>query len=366
MSATSLAILDGNCFIHSGEATWSKNYSYMGFPTSGIYHLMSKIVNLYTKRIDFAVVFDSPSFRKSVNQDYKASRKVDPKILAQINAIKPFIVRAGVNVLQVDEFEGDDLIANIVEANKFRDITIYTCDYDMALNVRQSVSLCGCKTDFPAVSKDNFEAVVSNVKTIKKVVPYNALAMYKIVFGDDSDEYAGVGPEAEKVWDIFIQIMNRDYVARDKVLITTRKYCESFIGTLAPYFSKETVERFKQNIVMVFPRMLTESEIVKNNINLTKFDDVCDTDLADACHLFGLKKSYRMLMGSEDYNLSDKEKAWLMAKARKYKQKVDAIEADIDMHAEVSYSGSDLKQEDDYDNYGEFNDVVDGCNVGGF
>ena len=68
--------------------------------------------------------------------------------------------------------EGDKAlqnIANIISANTQRNIVVYTCDYDIAQNVKQNVSLCGCKKDFPAVNKDNFEAVISSVKTIKKV-----------------------------------------------------------------------------------------------------------------------------------------------------------------------------------------------------
>ena len=74
--ASSIAILEGNCYLHSGEAEWSKNMNMLGFPTGGIYQLMSKICNLYTRGIPFVVVFDSPSFRKSVNMNYKIHIKV--------------------------------------------------------------------------------------------------------------------------------------------------------------------------------------------------------------------------------------------------------------------------------------------------
>ena len=362
----SLAILDGNCYIHSGEANWSRNFNYLGFPTGGIYQLMTKVVRLFTQCIDFAVVFDSPSFRKSIDADYKSSRKVDPKIIAQINALKPCLVRAGVNVLQVNEFEGDDLIANIVESNPNRDITIYTCDYDIAQNVCQNVSICGCKTGFPSITKTNFRATMRMSKAIKKEVPYNLLAMYKVVFGDLSDNYSGVGAEAEKVWQVFMKIWERDFDSKDKSLIVTKSFCEKFINATAKFYTEDTLRALRNNVSLVFPRMLTEEEIKGNSLSLTSFNNINKSALADVCHLFGLKKAYYSLQHSEDYPLTQKEKDWLLDRTRRYKQKVDAINEDVDMHGSATYSGSEVIDSEDEDFNNDFEEVADGSNVGGF
>lgn len=360
--ASTIAILDGNCYLHVGEAAWSKNLNMLGFPTGGIYQLMSKVCNLYMYGIPFVVVFDSPSFRKSVNSSYKKSRKVDYKILAQAKAIIPMLKRAGVNTLQVPEFEGDDLVANVIAANPDYNHIIYTCDYDIAINVSSRVSVCGCKSGFPAINNSNFENVMSRVQDTR--VPYNTLGMYKVIFGCDSDEIQSVGAEANKLWNMFIAIYDRDYTSKDKAILVGAKYCSKFIAAVGSRYNSDTVRKFNENIVLVFPRMLTDKEIADNGITLNSFSDVRDTDLADICHLFGMKKLYRMLLNDDDrLELSDREREWLLKRSRDYKLRSDAVDAEIDINKVARFNSSD----DSSDGVTQdFDAVTNGLNIGTF
>jgi len=365
--AATIAILEGNCYLHAGEAQWSKNMQSLGFPTGGIYQLMSKICNLQTKGIPYVVVFDSPSFRKSVNTGYKKSRKVDYKILAQANAIIPLLRHAGVNVLQVPEFEGDDLVANVIAANPNFQFTVYTCDYDIAINVSQRVNICGCKSGFPSINYLNFESIMSRVEDTE--LPYNLLGMHKVIYGCDSDEIIGIGVEADDVWNIFKAIWKRDYDSKDKSLLVSANYCEKFINAVAGRFSPNTVSRFKENIVLVFPRMLTDKEKADNGIDLTNFSRIQDTDLADICRLFGLRKCYRMLTNDDDpavMELSDKEKMWVLRRAKDYKLRADAVNAEVDINKEAKFNDGGLKEEEEDDPNSGFSLAANGLNIGMF
>lgn len=361
----SLVILEGNCYLHAGEANWCKDFNACGFPTSGLYLLMSKICNLQLEEIPYAVVFDSPSFRKSIDSEYKKSRKVDHKILAQSNAIIPMLKRAGVNVLQVPEFEGDDLVANIIQANPdFRSV-VYTCDYDLTINVSRNVSICGCKKGFPSINVNNFESIMERVEGRR--IPYNTMGMYKAVFGCSSDEIKSIGPEAEKFWSVFMQILERDFTSKDRVLIVNRNYCEKFAKAVSNMFSPETIRRFNSNIMLVFPRMLTEKEILDNNISLTEFSNVSENDLIDIVRLFNMKKLYKMLTNSnEGCDINEREKSWLVKKARDYKMRADAVSAEIDINQKATFNDKSIEDEDEVSIQSDFNKAVSGLNIGLF
>ena len=364
--ATSIAILDGNCYLHSGDSQWSKNYQFMGFPTGGIYQLMSKICNLQTKRIPYFVVFDSPSFRKNVNTDYKKSRKVDYKILAQANAIIPMLKYAGVNCLQVPEFEGDDLIANIVDANRNYEFVIYTCDYDLAINVSKNVSICGCKLGFPSINQNNFNSIISRANNMD--IPYNALGIHKVIYGCNSDQIIGVGEECDRVWEIFRAVLKRDYEDRGKSLLVSRNYCAKFIEATRGMFKPHTVDKFIENINLVFPRMLTEKEKSDNSIDLTNLSGVVDTDLADVCRVFGLKKCYRMLTNDdsqESMELTEKERIWILRRAKDYKLRTDAVNSEIDINEEAKFN-NECNDSQDVDNSSGFSLAANGLNIGSF
>lgn len=359
--ASQIAILDGNCYLHSGEASWSKNMSFMGFPTGGIYQLVSKIVYLASNNIGVVVVFDSPSFRKDVNSDYKKSRKVDYKILAQANAVIPCLRRAGINVLQVPEFEGDDLIANVIKANPNYEFVIYTCDYDAAINVTQRVRVTGCKSGFPTINNRNF----SDVLREEHEIPYNTYGMYKVIFGCSSDEIQSIGDEAEAVWSMFIKMFERDYGSKGKALIVSENYCRKFLEAVRPYFTAGTLLKFEENITLVFPRILTPQEIADNAIDLSNFSNMDISGMADTCHIFGLKKCYKMVTNDEDvYELSDKEKEWILRRAKDYKLRGDAVDAEIDINAKARFNSGDI--DENIDSSTDFGKVANGMNVGLF
>lgn len=363
----SITILEGNCFLHSGEASWSKNFNIMGFPTGGIYQLMSKIIKLYADRRDFVVVFDSPSFRRSVNDEYKKSRKVNNKILAQSNALIPMLKRANVDVLQVNGFEGDDLVANIVAKNPDSRVVIYTCDYDLAMNVSDKVEIIGCKSGFPTITKYNFQSVVKDGNRGDRI-PYNALGIHKVIYGCDSDEIRGIGGEADKMWKVFNAILKRDFTDKGMCLLVNREWTEKFGGLIGGLFNNDTMKKYNENIGLVFPRMLTDKEIADNNVKLTGYNylDIDEGAILDTCHIFGLNKCIKSLThGEENWELEEKEKQWILKRANNYKMSADAIDAEIGFEDNVKYNGSDevkpVKKVS-----ADFSQVSGGMNIGEF
>lgn len=362
-----LTILDGNCFLHAGEAKFSKDFKWFGFPTSGIYVLMRKICALTARYEDFVVVFDSPSFRKQVNSDYKKSRKINNKILAQANALIPELKNVGTKVLQVPEFEGDDLIANVIKHNKEMYTEIYTCDYDIAINVRNNVSVHGCVNTFPTIRSTNFESIVRDW-TNSGIIPYNTVGMHKCIFGCEGDEVAGVDEEwAGTIWYTYKNYVEKNYTAVGKSPLVTATVAKKFFNLIKDKIPESVYNKLCENIILVFPRYLTEEEIKRYDLTLTRFAAPTRQDLLDVCAMFGLKGCYSMLAGTTDgfEEMSESYKSNAFKLAEEYKSFAPSVDAEIPFGYEVDYAGSDFG-----DNVVEANDAYDkavhGMNIGNF
>jgi DNA polymerase-1 len=67
------------------------------------------------------VAFDSTkiNFRHQIYPEYKIHRlATPPKLLQQINILKSLLVKSGVPVVELINFEADDLIASFFDQNK--------------------------------------------------------------------------------------------------------------------------------------------------------------------------------------------------------------------------------------------------------
>lgn len=362
-----LHILDGNCFLHAGDANFSKDFKWCGFPTSGIYVLMRKICDLTAHKESFVVVFDSPSFRKSINSDYKKSRKVNNKILAQANAIIPELKKAGVNVLQVPEFEGDDLIANIIKHNKEMETYIYTCDYDIAINVRKNVTVIGCINTFPTIKSTNFECTVRDW-TGNGVIPYNTIGVHKCIFGCSGDEVIGIDDDwADSIWYTYTNYVERNYTALNKSPLVTSSVAKKFFNMIKDKIPETVYRKLMENVILVFPRYLTDDEISRYDLKLTGFEYPDSTDLTEVCGMFGLKGCYSLLMrNTENFEaLTEDYKSVMFKLAEEYKAQAPAIDAELPFGYEIEYNGSDFGT-DEFISDDAYNEAVHGVNIGGY
>lgn len=374
-----MQILDGNCFIHIGEAGFSKDWSVGGVPTGGIYHLMCQVLTAFRNSEDCRIVFDSPSFRKEISDGYKSNRKSNSKIITQIQAIKPFLQEMGVQVYQVPGYEGDDLIANIIrhcvwsqnDVYGARDAEmrgipyfkekpkedvladIYSADYDLLMNVSNKTVFRGANSNVVTVDMDNFNTVVRNIKTFNTEVPYNTIGLYKVCFGDKSDCYSGVGEEAHKLWGYLKFLYERDYVSVGEARPVDKDLAITMLTTLQTLVKPETYQRALVNVDIVYPKYLTPDEMRMNGIDFNIRSPLGDErDLArrkkfanafcKTCRIFRLKSLYRKITGGAVLpEASEQEKQYLKHIKQSYDLDYFAYQDGVDPNNEVAYNGSE-------------------------
>ncbi len=160
-----------------------------GSPTNAAYgfaNMLNKIVR--EERPDYlVVVFDAPgeTFRHRLYPDYKAHRDAQPEDLsAQIPVVRELIDAYGIAMLEVPDFEADDVIAALVDrAPDDAQVAIVSTDRDLMQLVGERVSLLDGIRDRrygPAEVEERFGVPPQRVLDVRALV------------GDPSDNIPGV------------------------------------------------------------------------------------------------------------------------------------------------------------------------------
>lgn len=136
-----------------------------------------KDVLTQSKKYDFTIVawegFNSLKFRKEVYPEYKMNRKKNPNadtIYESVNILKKVLENSGVFSVEVPNFEGDDVIATLV--NKYKNVAEIFIDSNDA-----DFTQLGVKT------LANLPQGVSGPEDIR---------IYKTLVGDPSDNIKGI------------------------------------------------------------------------------------------------------------------------------------------------------------------------------
>jgi DNA polymerase-1 len=189
-----LVILDGNSLAHRAFYALPLLRTTTGYFTNAVYGfttMLQKIIR--QEQPDYlAVAFDAGriTFRHEEYADYKAHRKATPdELRPQFPLIKKVLAAMRIPVLELEGFEGDDLISEVVRAaeKKGIEVLIVSGDRDMlqlvteqtkALITRKGISDLECFT--PERVKEKYGVVPAQV------------ADYKGLKGDQSDNIPGV------------------------------------------------------------------------------------------------------------------------------------------------------------------------------
>ncbi len=165
-----------------------------GVPTGAVYGFLKIILKIVDDKPDYlVVVFDSslPTVRHRVYSGYKSTRPPTPNELKeQIPIIKQFLSAMGINYLEVDKYEADDLIASIV--NKLPDdleVIVVSTDKDILQLVRRNVKVYKPTTD---------ELFTVDMVKKKFGVSPELIPDYLAIVGDKVDNIPGikgVGPK---------------------------------------------------------------------------------------------------------------------------------------------------------------------------
>ena len=362
-----LAILDGNCFIASGSyAKFSTGWNVKGFPTGGISALMKAICIRYRDWEDVIVVFDTKSFRKEKYPTYKANRRKDNKTVVQIKALVPLLRKAGINVFQVDGFEGDDLIWNCVKANydSYDRIDIHTVDMDIACNIDAlgKVRIKGATNVIPEITRNNFSSTVDK----EYEIPFNAILPWKVLFGCTSDTIHPIEPAyARQLWSAFIKFGNS--IVANKGMLSDRKVMDLFFSKIEAGIPKELAESLRQNIELVYPVEIKEVDGVPISFDCTSIGDM--EEIRKILSLFMLARVCKNYTGKYLIPLDKRQEDWLFKRANDYKMGVTCMDEDMPIGKSLKdevYIDMDEDITTAFKEKFERDDIVSGGSIGSF
>jgi DNA polymerase-1 len=196
-----LFIVDGNGLIYRAYYAFIKNplINSKGANTSavfGFFKLLMRLFKEYDPRY-LTIVFDAkgPSFRNEIYKDYKANRQEMPEDLpSQIEAIKKILSSMGVYSIELEGYEGDDIIGTLADRLKQRyDVYIVTGDKDALQLIDDGVYILQMKRGISEMNLIGKE----NAKEVLGVLPSLIPDLFGLS-GDAVDNIPGVKGIGEK------------------------------------------------------------------------------------------------------------------------------------------------------------------------
>ncbi len=195
-----LLLIDGNAIMHRAYHALPPFKSADGTPTNVVYGYLSMLNKVVTDfKPDYLIsCFDTPkkTFRNRLFKEYQSQRpKIDDDFIVQIPLVKQALDTAGINQIEKDGYEADDLIGTITkifETNKFR-VVILTGDKDIFQLITDDVFVAA-----PQLGLANIKIFDKSEVEKKLDVSPNQIVEYKALVGDPSDNYpgaSGIGPK---------------------------------------------------------------------------------------------------------------------------------------------------------------------------
>ncbi len=231
-----LYLWDGSAFIYRSFFALPPLTTKDGFPTGAIYGFLRSIFALIKaeKPKYFVVAFDHPAqtHRERVYVHYKAKRpKMPDPLKLQIPKIKEMVTLLGINLMEMEGYEADDIIASVTAK---------------ALDLGFNVNIYSPDKDILQLVKDGKVAVVNPMngevfdekKVLEKFgVPPMLIPDYLALVGDKTDNIEGVkgvGPKTA------IKILNR-YKGVENILANWESFKAAF-----PQADRESLEKSYQ------------------------------------------------------------------------------------------------------------------------
>ncbi len=195
-----LLLIDGNAIMHRAYHALPPFKSADGTQTNVVYGYLSMLYKVVGDfKPDYLIsCFDTPkpTFRNKLFKEYQIQRpKIDDDFIVQIPLVKQALDAAGINRMEKDGYEADDLIGTITrifETNKFR-VVILTGDKDIFQLITDNVFVAA-----PQLGLANIKIFDKSEVEKKLDVSPNQIVEYKALVGDPSDNYpgaSGIGPK---------------------------------------------------------------------------------------------------------------------------------------------------------------------------
>lgn len=195
-----LVIIDGSSLLYRAFYAIPSLSDSQGRPTNAVYGFLNMLLKLYEQLQPqyVAVAFDKDkhTFRNDLFDGYKATRKPAPDDLRpQFGLIRDVLSCLGIHVLELEGYEGDDIIGTIAKhmAQEQLEIAVVTGDRDALQLVDDDITVHLTKkgiTNMLAVTPAVMEAEYG-------YAPAQVIDM-KALMGDTADNIPGVPGVGEK------------------------------------------------------------------------------------------------------------------------------------------------------------------------
>lgn len=197
----SLLIIDGSSLMYRAFFALPPLTNKNGLNTGAVYGFSTMLVKLLqTNSFDYlCVAFDKGriTFRNSIFEDYKGTRKTTPPELSeQFPVIRQLLSCLGITTLEIENYEADDIIGTLAVAAEQKNIetTILTGD-------RDALQLITANTKVLMTKKGISEMKCYDLLTFQEEyqqLPPSALIEIKALMGDTSDNIPGIAGIGEK------------------------------------------------------------------------------------------------------------------------------------------------------------------------
>jgi DNA polymerase-1 len=197
---TKTLLVDGNYLLKVGVCG-VKDFFNGTKHIGGLWHFINTIRRLIDEEsYDKVVVMwdgdDNSSARKLIYPQYKEKRHItedfkDESFEEQKERIKQYLEECYIRQINVDNNEGDDLIAYYCQISENEQKTIYSGDKDLTQLISDKVSVYYPRT------KETYH-LGSKIKCDFYEFPHENIRTYKILSGDKSDNIDGISGLGEK------------------------------------------------------------------------------------------------------------------------------------------------------------------------
>lgn len=191
-----LILLDSNSLINRAYYALPNLTNHDGQYTGAIFGYMNMLIKIFDtyKPTHVIATFDrkAPTFRKSMYDGYKATRKPMPHELAsQLAPLKEILAAMNIPILEIDGYEADDIIGTL--AKKYSAKTfIVTGDKDSLQLIDDTTTVLLTKKGISEIAYYDEPALKS-----EGLVPSQIIDL-KSLMGDSSDNIPGVAGVGEK------------------------------------------------------------------------------------------------------------------------------------------------------------------------
>jgi DNA polymerase I-like protein with 3'-5' exonuclease and polymerase domains/5'-3' exonuclease len=202
MKSKTLVILDAHAIIHRAYHALPSFSNSQGVPTGALYGIVSMLIRIVEDLKPDAIVaaydLPKPTFRHLAYDDYKKGRiKADDDLITQIKSSRALFEAFGIECLDAEGFEADDVIGTLVEQYKEdKEVSIIIASGDM--DTLQLVD--GTKVQVFTLKKGLTDTVLYDEAGVRTRYGFDPVQLvdYKGLRGDPSDNIIGVPGIGEK------------------------------------------------------------------------------------------------------------------------------------------------------------------------